>query len=82
MEITCVEAEKIKHTLLNYNHDMLSTDIVNIILEYSIGDVFWSEQWLKPMWQRKMAKLQHINPPNKHQSKHRRKNKKKLQTVH
>ena len=69
LEIATFDIQQIKHILLNYEcreedilssmnhkhvHDMLNEDIVDIIIDYAIGDVFWSEKWLIPMWERKM----------------------------
>lgn len=48
-------AYHIQENNTNNNNTMyIHKDIVDTIIDYAIGDVFWSEKWLKPMWEKKM----------------------------
>ena len=62
LEIASFDVEQIKNILMNYNGNNNNKDIVDIIIDYAIGDVFWSQKWLKPMWQRKMMKKHKLSP--------------------
>ena len=69
LEIAQFDVEQIKHLLL----ETMDThrDIVDTIIGYAVGDVFWSQKWLKPMWHRKVAQAQAqrtVHPSNHAQS--------------
>jgi len=66
-DVGCFEIENVRHILFNYQQEMLNADIVDTILAYSVGDQFWSEQWLKPMWQNKLRKIERLNEEKRQQ---------------
>eukprot|EP01084_Bolivina_argentea_P138578 243924_1 len=49
LEIASSDVHQIRHILMKHAHK----DIVDTIIDYAIGDVFWSDKWLQPMWQRR-----------------------------
>ena len=70
MEMATVDVEATKDVLLAHrvvdgdgSALSLHKDIVDEIMDFTVGDCFWNHKWLGPMWHRKMDHLGHITTP-------------------
>ena len=77
LAIAPFDVAHIKEILLSYRIDddtmqhenVLNKDMVDIIMNYAVGDVFWSESWLEPMWKRRVQIHHHHEYCEIHQMK-------------
>lgn len=73
MEMATVDVEETKDVLLAHRIEIdsepesvplsLHKDIVDEIMDFAVGDCFWSHKWLGPMWRHKMKHHPDVVPP-------------------